>query len=88
METLPFFSDYRLAVIEDSGFFKSANGLSDYLKDMPQTSVIIFIEKEIDKRNKLYKFVNKNGLVVEMGQMGIKDLRNFIALILKKIISR
>lgn len=84
VETLPFFSDYRLAVIEDSGFFKSSNGLSDYLKDMPQTSVIIFIEKEIDKRNKLHKFVNKNGLVVEMGQMGIKDLRNFIALILKK----
>lgn len=84
VETLPFFSNYRLAVIEDSGFFKSANILSDYLKDMPQTSVVVFVEKEIDKRNKLYKFVNKNGLVVEMGQMDIKDLRNFIALTLKR----
>lgn len=84
METLPFFSDYRLAVIENSGFLKSANILADYLKDMPQTSVVVFVEKEIDKRNKLYKFINKNGLVAEMGQMGIKDLRNFIALMLKR----
>ena len=27
--TLPFFSDYRVIVIEDSGFFKSASSLVD-----------------------------------------------------------
>lgn len=83
-ETLPFFSDYRLIIIEDSGFFKSASALADYLPEMPETAIIIFVEKEIDKRNKLYKYINKNGIVVEMKQMGTADTKRFIGLKLKE----
>lgn len=83
-ETLPFFSDYRLITIEDSGFFKSANTLTDYLPGLPESAVIVFVEKEIDKRNKLYKYINKNGIVVEMKQMGPADTKRFISLMLKE----
>ena len=56
-ETLPFFAERRLIVFENTGFFKTAAGadLADYIKDMPETTCFIFVEEEIDKRNKLYK---------------------------------
>lgn len=83
-ETLPFFSDFRIVVVEGSGLFKSANELSDYLPNMPDTTVLVFVENEADKRNKLYKFVNKNGLVVELTAMSEKDTKKWIAGYLKK----
>ena len=83
-DTLPFFSDYRFIFIENSGFFKSANDLADYVSDIPETTVIVFSEKEVDKRNKLYKYVNKNGLAVEMNQMSPADTRKFVAGTLKE----
>lgn len=82
--TLPFFNDYRVVVIENSGFFKSASTLSDYLLSIPNSTVVIFVEKEIDKRNKLYKLVNKQGLAVELKEMGTADLKRFIAVMLKE----
>lgn len=77
-ETLPFFSDYRLLIIEDSGLFKSANDLADYLSQMPDTTIILFVEKEVDKRNRLYKYVKKNGHVVEMNAMSGKEMKLWV----------
>ena len=68
-ETLPFFAERRLIILEDTGFFKSsASELADYLKAMPDTTSILFIESEVDKRNKLYKAVQSKGRVVELGR--------------------
>lgn len=83
-DTLPFFSDYRIVIVENSGWFKSANEFADYLKQMPDTTVLVFVEKELDKRNKLYKFVNKNGLAVEMNAMTAKEMKTWIAVLLKQ----
>ena len=68
-ETMPFFADYKLLVIEDSGFFKSSQDkLAEYVKTIPETTVILFVESEVDKRNKLYKAVKSAGYVCEMGR--------------------
>ena len=69
-ETLPFFAERRLIVMEDTEFFKNAaaSDLADYLKEMPETTHMIFVESEIDKRNKLYKAVQNKGRVVELGR--------------------
>lgn len=83
-DTLPFFSDYRLVLVEDSGLFKSANDLTDYLPQMPESTILLFLEKEIDKRNRLYKYVQKEGLAVEMKSMGAKDMMLWFAGELKK----
>ncbi len=83
-DTLPFFSDYRVIVIEDSGLFKSASNLPDYLSSMLTSTVVIFSEKEIDKRNKLYKLVNKEGIAVEMKQLDVSDTKHFITSMLEK----
>ena len=81
--TMPFFAERRVVIVENSGLFKSANDLGDYLKDMPETTVIVFVENEIDKRNKLYKAVSKLGVVAEMNGMDERSLKVWIASRLK-----
>lgn len=77
-ETLPFFTDYRCILIENSGLFSSANELYDYIDKIPESTVIIFAEAEVDKRTKLYKAVNKLGSVVEFEIQKEQDLVNVI----------
>ena len=65
-ETMPFFAERRLIRVKDSGFFKSAvELLPDYMSRIPDYAVIVFSETEVDKRNKLYKAVQKYGYVSE-----------------------
>lgn len=82
-DTLPFFQDYRIIVLEDTKLFKSANEFADYLPSMPDTTILVFAEKEVDKRNKLYKYVQKNGLAVEMTAMSAGDTKKFVAMKLR-----
>ncbi len=82
--TMPFFNDRRLIVIENSGLFKSANDLADALSDFPESTHIVFSESEIDKRNRLYKTVSDLGVVSEMNELDEASLRTFIGSQLKK----
>ncbi len=82
-DTLPFSSDYRLIVIQDSGLFKTSNDFAGYLEHMPDSTIIIFVEKEIDKRNKLYKYVNKNGIAAEIKLKDAQETLNWAARRLK-----
>lgn len=79
-ETLPFFAERRLIILENSGFFKNASPeLSDYIKELPETTSMIFVESEIDKRGKLYKAVKDKGRVVELGRQDESTLLRWIA---------
>lgn len=79
-ETMPFFADKRLIVIENSGFFKNATPeLADYLKNVPDTAYFLFVEGEVDKRGKMYKAVKDNGRIVEMARQDEKTLLYWIA---------
>lgn len=65
-ETMPFFAEKRLLILENTGFFKNASSqLADYVKEIPETTVLVFVESEVDKRNRLYKAVRDHGRVVE-----------------------
>ncbi len=66
-DTMPFFAEKRLVIVENSGFFKNASDkVTDYVKAMPEYLHIIFVENEVDKRSRLYKAVNEKGYVCEM----------------------
>jgi len=78
-QTLPFFADYRLVVVEKSGFFKSQSELLQLLSSIPDTTVMVFVEDEVDKRSKLFKFVKDNGYVSEMNGLDDKNLKLFAA---------
>jgi DNA polymerase-3 subunit delta len=78
-QTLPFFSERRLIIIENSGLFKTQSDLAQTLKTIPESTIILFVEVEVDKRNKLFKFVKEHGTVSEMNGLDEKDLKLFVA---------
>lgn len=79
-ETMPFFAERRLIVIENSNFFKNATPeLADYIKGMPETACFLFVENEVDKRGKLYKAVKDKGRIVELGRQDEKTLVMWLA---------
>ena len=76
----PFFADYRLIVVEDSKFFKKAEDeLVEALSNVPESTIIIFAEREVDKRGRMFKTVSKNGYACEMGFLKDADLEKWIA---------
>ena len=84
-ETLPFFAERRLILIEDSGFFKNkCDELADYIPKIPDTACILFAETEVDKRNRLYKAVQKYGRVTEFQLQDERTLMKWILGTLKK----
>jgi DNA polymerase-3 subunit delta len=79
-DTMPFFSDCRLIILENSGFFKSGdNPLVDYLKEVPETTRIIFIEDKISKNSKMYNAVKKYGSITELSYQKEDTLRRWIS---------
>lgn len=83
-ETLPFFSERRLLVVSDSGFFKNASAeLADYLQHIPETTFFLFSEEEVDKRGKLYKAIKSRGRAVEFTRQTEETLQRWILGILK-----
>ena len=84
-ETLPFFADRRLILIENSGFFKnSCEELAAYLPELPESTCLVFVEEEIDKRSKMYKAAQKTGSVVEFKKQTDEILIRWILGRLKK----
>lgn len=83
-QILPFMVPQRLIVVQDSGFFKSANDMADYLEDFPETTYVVFVEREVDKRNRLYKWIGKKGCVTECQTQSEAMLKQWIAGYLKK----
>lgn len=82
-DTMPFFSDRRLIVVEDSGFFKtSADALTDYLPSIPDTTCIVFVEDAVDKRNRLFKKVKELGHAAEMKRQDSAQLARWAGTIL------
>ena len=84
-ETLPFFAEHRLIIIENSGFFKGAQPeLAEYIKTMDTMTYFIFVETEVDKRSRLYKAVQQKGKAVELARQTESTLLKWIAGMLKK----
>lgn len=65
-ETLPFFKEKRMILLENSGFFKnSCDDLAEYMSQVPESTCFVFVEEEVDKRSKLFKAASRAGSAVE-----------------------
>lgn len=65
-ETLPFFKEKRMILVENSGFFKNSyDDLAEYMSQVPETTCFVFVEEEVDKRSKLFKAASRAGSAVE-----------------------
>lgn len=84
-ETMPFFAERRVILIENSGFFKnSCEDLAAYMEQPASASHFIFVEEEVDKRGKMYKSVKKAGKIVEFSTQSEELLTRWILGRLKK----
>ena len=79
-DTMPFFAEHRLILVENSGFFKKeADKLANYLPNMPESTCLVFVEEAIDKRNKLYNEVTSVGYAAECKRQGAPELKRWVA---------
>ena len=85
-ETLPFFAEKRLILIEDTGMFKKGGeDLAEYMPTAPDTTFFVFVEEEIDKRSKLYKAIAKSeGNAVEFSTQSDDTLARWVGGRIKK----
>lgn len=85
-DTVPFFSDYRVIIIENSGFFASSGHekLTEYVRHVPESTCIVFVESEVDKRNKLFKVVSAAGYAANLTVPSDKQLLMWLGSIVKK----
>ena len=84
-ETMPFFADRRVILIENSGFAKgSCEELAEYMAESAESTCFIFVEEEVDKRSKLFKAITKAGKAVEFGEQNEELLIRWIVGRLKR----
>lgn len=83
-ETLPFFADRRVIILENSVFFsKKASVESDelaaYIPQIPETAALVFVEESPDRRKKLYKAIQKHGFVLSCDEVSPQMLERWAA---------
>ena len=78
IDTYPMMSEKKLLIMRNTGILKSANEevksfWTHQLEDIPEYMVIVFAEKEADKRSMIYKAINKAGAVTEFAHLSPAD---------------
>ena len=89
LETLPFFADKRVVLLENLDLFGAKNKarnerITSALSKLSDSTICFIVEDKIDKRNKLYKYVNKSGTVNVFSFLSEKELIQYVARELSK----
>jgi DNA polymerase III subunit delta len=69
---------------EDEKTSKDDAELAKYLKNIPDYLVLIFVEKTIDRRKKIYRSIDENGLIVEFEHQKRQELSKWVTGIIRK----
>jgi DNA polymerase-3 subunit delta len=87
-ETLPILSSRKVVTVEDCDLLfgnqvslvgsEEQKELSDYIKTLPSTTLLLFTATKIDKRKSLYKSIIKSGIAYEFKPIEGKVLTDFI----------
>lgn len=84
-ETMPFFAERRVIMLENSGLFaKGGEELAAYLGAPSQTAYFVFVESSVDKRSKLYKAATAKGRAIEFKTQDEAVLKRWILGFLKR----
>ncbi|MDR2168494.1 MAG: DNA polymerase III subunit delta [Clostridiales bacterium] len=81
-ETLPFMAEHRMILVKDSGLFEGgrkddSEAMAKYIPDIPPSTVLVFVEKKVDKRGRLFKRVKDAGFVAEAAPPKEPDLADW-----------
>lgn len=83
--TMPFLAERRLIIMENTGYFKSTNeDMVAFMKEIPETTCMVFVEQVVDKRSRMFKAVKAAGRVVEMVRQNENNLKRWILGTLKR----
>ena len=84
-ETMPFFAERRVIILENSGLFAhGGEELAEYLSAPAETAYFVFVEPTVDKRSKLYKATTAKGRAIEFKAQDEAILKRWILGFLKK----
>ena len=85
-DTVPFLAERRVLLICDSGWFRggATERIAEYIKKIPETTCIVFSEKDVDKRSRMYKAVKAAGYVSDFEVPKDNQLLFWIGVLLKK----
>jgi len=84
-ETMPFFADRRVIILENSGLCKSGgDALAEYLKQPAESVIIILVETQTDKRSRLFKVIKDQGRACEFVVQNEQTLKRWIATLAKQ----
>lgn len=79
-DTLPFFAPKRLVIMENTGCVKKADdSFLEYIKtSMPDTTCLVIIDSETDKRSKMYKLIKTEGYTCECAHPKEAELSQWV----------
>ncbi len=88
-QTLPFFADRRVILLENSVFFSKkasveSDALAAFIPDIPESASLVFVEESPDKRKKLYKAIQKTGFVLNCEDLSPQMLGRWTGGLFKK----
>lgn len=85
-DTLPFFMDKRLVIMENTELSESKDEkFLEYIKTgLMDSTCLVIIEKTCDKRSRLYKAIKAEGYVCECSHLKESDLTKWILVKLSK----
>lgn len=87
VNSYPFMAEKKVLYIRNSGLFKKSNDAqkkfwTSFLETLPDYVIIIFAEDETDKRNAVYKLIDKKYLAVEFSFQKPSELTSWTGRVL------
>jgi len=79
-QTLPFLAERRVILVRNAERYQSeaaAGPLIAYIQSPNDTTVLLLITAQLDKRTKLYKACDKSGVIVECPELSERELEEW-----------
>ena len=86
-DTMPFFTDRRVILLEETQVFSDAdagNALAEYLSAMPETCCLILSQSKVDKRRTLFQACKNKGAILDCDAVGEDDLERWARSLFEK----
>lgn len=79
----PFFAEKKIIVAENTNLFSSeGEALAELIPELPESTVMVFVERKVDKRGKLYKAIKEAGHIAEIEKQGEQEVAIWAAKVL------
>jgi len=78
VSTVPFLAPYRVVLLDGCKMGDDTDAFISLLEEMPETTLIIMIEKSVDKKTKLYKAVVKYGYACDLSELTGQNRIDFV----------